>query len=137
MPFAKFLDACTVASKAVKMFLRIHLCVMMILFLSVRFHSASCDVFYIVTTANTPCPGEFIRVPCLTLQQYASNSRQSQNITFLVEPGTYYLSRELRVSNGYNFTMSSNNATVTCTSSTARFSFDSVENVRCWYKQFY
>ena len=97
--------------------------------LSVEFHTASCDTFYIVPTPDSHCPGEFIGVPCLTLQQYASNPSQSQNITFLVEPATYNLSRVLTVSNGYNFTMSSTNATVVCTSSTARFTFDTVENV--------
>ena len=97
--------------------------------LSVRFQSASSDVFYIVTTSNSPCPGELIGVPCLTLPQYAANPSQSQNITFLVEPGTHYLSTELTVSNVYNFTMSSNNTTVTCTFYYAMFSFVSVENV--------
>ena len=81
-------------------------------------------------TPDSHCPGEFIGVPCLTLQQYASNPSQlSQNITFLVEPGTYNLSTVLTVSNGYNFTMSSTNATVVCTSPTAQFTFDTVENV--------
>ena len=41
----------------------------------------------------------------------------------------YNLSTVLIVSNGYNFTMSSTNATVTCTSATARFEFNTVENV--------
>ena len=99
------------------------------IFLSVEFHTASCDTFYIVPTPDSHCPGEFIGVPCLTLQQYASNPSQSQNITFLVEPGIYNLSTVLTVSNGYNFTMSSTNATVVCTSSTAQFSFNRVENV--------
>ena len=71
----------------------------------------------------------YIGVPCLTLQQYASNPSQSQNISFLVEPGMYNLSTVLTVSDGYNFTMSSINATVTCTSATARFEFNTVENV--------
>ena len=107
----------------------IQLCEVMILFLSVRFHPASCDVFFIVTTANSHCPRELTGVLCLTLQQYASNPSRSQNITLIIEPGTYYLSTELTVSNGYNFTMSSSNATVTCTSSAARFSFYTVEKV--------
>ena len=110
------------------MLLQLVLCQVVIL-LSVEFHTASCDNFYIVPTLDSHCPGEFIGVPCLTLQQYASNPSQSQNITFLVEPGTYSLSTVLTVSNGYNFTMSSTNATVACTSSTAQFIFDTVENV--------
>ena len=91
----------------------------------------SCDTFYIVTVTSpsSPCPGEYIGVPCLTLQQYASNPSQGQNITFLVEPGMYNLSTVLTVSDGYNFTISSTNATVTCTSPTARFEFNGVENV--------
>ena len=110
------------------MSLQLVLCQVVILF-SLEFHTASCDTFYIVPTPDSHCPDEFIGVPCLTLQQYASNPSQSQNITFLVEPGTYNLSIVLTVSNGYNFTMSSSNATVVCTSSTAQFTFSTVENV--------
>ena len=68
-------------------------------------------------------------MPCFTLQQYASNPNRSQNVTFLIEPGMYNLSTVLAVSIGYNFTMSSTNATVTCTSATTRFEFNAVENV--------
>ena len=99
------------------------------LFLILQFSTVSCDTFYIVISSSSPCPGEYIGVPCLTLQQYASNPSQSQNITFLVEPGIYNLSTVLTVSDGYNFTMSSTNATVTCISDTARFEFNAVENV--------
>ena len=101
------------------------------LFLFMQFSIVSCDTFYIVTSPSSPCPGEYIGVPCLTLQQYASNPSRSQNITFLVEPGVYNLSTVLTVSDGYNFTMLSANATVTCTSTTARFElrmFTSVES---------
>ena len=102
---------------------------LMILLLSVEFSTVLCDTFYIVTSSSSPCPGEYIGVPCLTLQQYASNPSRSQNITFLIEPGMYNLSTVLTVSDGYNFTMSSTNATVTCTSATAKFEFNRVENV--------
>ena len=110
------------------MFLQFILCQVVIL-LSVEFHTASCDTFYIVPTPSSHCPGEFTGVPCLTLDQYASNSSRSRNIAFLVEPGTFNLSTHLTVSNRYNFTMSSTNATVVCTSSAAQFVFSSVENV--------
>ena len=99
------------------------------LFLFVQCSTVSCDTFYIVTSPSNPCPGEYIGVPCLTLQQYASNPSQSQNITLLVEPGIYNLSTVLTVSDGYNSTMSSTNATATCTSATAQFEFNAVENV--------
>ena len=108
------------------MFLAIKI-LMLILFM--QFSAVSCDTFYIVTSPSSPCPGEYIGVPCLTLQQYASNLSRSQNITFLVEPGMYNLSTVLTVSIGYNFTMLSTNATVTCTSATAKFEFNTVENV--------
>ena len=103
--------------------------VILLLTVTVEFSTVSCDTFYIVTSPSSPCPGEYIGVPCLTLQQYASNPSRSQNITFLVEPGMYNLSTMLTVSDGYNFTMSSTNATVTCTSTTAKFEFNRVENV--------
>ena len=105
------------------------LCQLVILFLSVEFSTVSCDTFYMVTSPSSPCPGEYIGVPCLTLQQYASNPSRSQSITFLVEPGMYNLSTVLTVSDAFNFTMSSTNATVTCTSATAKFEFNRVENV--------
>ena len=89
----------------------------------------SCNTFYIVTLPSSPCPGEYIGVPCLTLQQYAANPSQSQNIILLIEPEIYYLATVLTVSDGYNFTMSSTNATVTCTSATAKLEFNRVENV--------
>ena len=101
----------------------------LVILLSLEFSTVSCDTFYIVTSPSSPCPGEYIGVPCLTLQQYASNPSQSQNITLLVEPEMYDLATVLTVSDGYNFTMSSTNATVTCTSATAKFEFNRVENV--------
>ena len=100
-----------------------------LLSLSVKFTTVSCDTFYIVTSPSSPCPGEYIGVPCLTLQQYASNPSRSQNVTFIIEPGVYNLSTVLTVSDGYNFTMSSTNATVTCISATASLEFNRVQNV--------
>ena len=112
-----------------RMPLKFSLCQLVILLLSVEFSTVSCDTFYIVISPSSPCPGEYIGVPCLTLQQYASNPSQSQNITLLIEPETYDLATVLTVSDGYNFTMSSTNAAVICTSSTAKFEFNRVENV--------
>ena len=116
-------------SSDTKMFSYLSLCQMVIVCLCVRLHIASGDTFYIVTSSSSPCPGEFVGVPCLTLREYASSPSRSQNITFLIEPGSYNLSTVLTVSNGYNFTMSSTNATVMCTSTNARFTIDTVENV--------
>ena len=110
------------------MALNFSFCQLVILLLSVEFSTVSCDTFYIVTSPSNPCPGEYIGVPCLTLQQYAANPGQGENITFLIEPGVYSLSTVLIVSDGYNFTMSSTD-TVICTSATARFEFYRVDNI--------
>ena len=104
----------------------------LLLVLFVTFPSASSTTFYIVTslTSGSPCPGEFTGEPCLTLQQYVTNPSQSrENITFQFEPGTHYLHDVLSVSNGYNLTMSSTNATVICTAVAGRIAISSVENV--------
>ena len=89
----------------------------------------SCDTFYIVTSPSSSCPGEYIGVPCLTLQQFAANPGQDEIITFLIDPGIYYLSTVLTVSGGYNFTMSSFDVIVTCISNNAGFEISGVENV--------
>ena len=119
----------SVRSSSLKMPSKFSFCQLVIFLLTVEFFTVSCDTFYIVTSPSSSCPGEYIGVPCLTLQQYASNPSRSQNIAFLTEPGMYNLSTVLTVSDGYNFTMSSTNATVTCTSATAKFEFNRVENV--------
>ena len=112
------------------MFLHFSLCVVVIFYHLVNFHIASCNVFYIVTTQDGPCPGEFDGVPCLTLQQYTLNPSRSQDMTLLLEPGAYYaLSTALTVSNCYNFTMSSDNVTMACTSLTARLFLDTVDYI--------
>ena len=48
---------------------------------------------------------------------------------FIIESGMYNLSAVLTVSDVYNFTISSTNATVICTSVTAKFEFNRVQNV--------
>ena len=105
------------------------LCQLVIFLFSVKFSTVTCDTFYIVTSPSSPCPGEYIGVPCLTLQEYASNPSRSQNVTLLVEPGLYNITAVLTISDGYNFTMSSTNAIVICTSLTAQLVFNRVENV--------
>ena len=37
------------------------------------FDLTKADTFHIVTSQDTPCPGEFSGVPCVSLQQYVSN----------------------------------------------------------------
>ena len=111
------------------MLFKISLCQLTTLLLSVEFSTVSCDTFYIVTSPSSPCPGEYIGIPCLTLQEYASNPSRSRNVTLLVEAGMYNISAVLTISDSYNFTMSSINATVTCTTLIAQLVFNRVEYV--------
>ena len=101
-----------------------------LIFLSVETHTARGDTFYIVTSTDTPCPGEFSGIPCLTLRQYSLNPSQSPNVTLLFEPGTVYdHSFTLTISSGYNLTMSSDNATIRCTARAGIFNFNNIANV--------
>ena len=83
-----------------------------------------------MTSLDTPCPGEFIGDPCLTLQQYVSNpSISSENITLLFECGNHTISSTLSSSNANNFTMSGNNIEVQCSSSAIQITLTSVQHV--------
>ena len=78
--------------------------------------------FYIVTSADSPCPmeeyaGDNLEWPCLTLQQYASNDSFSSdhiNVTLQLEPGNHSLNSELSHSNLISFVMRSENAFIFC-----------------------
>ena len=100
-----------------------------ILLVPAVFHTASGDVFYILPTTSSPCPVEFDGIPCLTFQQYALNPSRSPNVTLIIESTTYTHSQRLTIANGYNFTMSSTNATIRCTSTSGYFSLSSFNNV--------
>ena len=103
---------------------------LLLLFLAVFVNCVSCTTFHIITTLSSPCPGEFNGEPCLTLAQYVANPSQSRpNITFQFEPGTHYLPDVLTVTNGQSLTVSSTNVTIVCTTSTAKITITSVENV--------
>ena len=54
---------------------------------------ATCDIFNIVTSTTSSCPGEYVGEPCLTLQQYASYPSKSANVTLILESGTHKLDR--------------------------------------------
>ena len=56
-------------------------------------HYAACDVFNIVTSTTSSCPGECSGEPCLTLQQYASYPSNSANVTLILESRTHKLER--------------------------------------------
>ena len=73
------------------------------------------DIINIIPSTGSPCPGEFIGVPCFTLEQYATlpPRRQSSNTTFDLHPGIHYLNSQLSVSNIYSFTMRTNATAMT------------------------
>ena len=105
------------------------LCTFMVFLLPAVFHTASGDVFYILPTTSSPCPVEFDGIPCLTFQQYALNPSRSPNVTLIIESTTYDHSQRLTIANGYNFTMSSTNATIRCTLTAGHFLLSSFDNV--------
>ena len=105
------------------------LCKFVVLLLPTVFYTASADVFYIIPTTSSPCPVEFDGIPCLTFQQYALNPSRSPNVTLIIEPTTYSHSQRLTIANGYNFTMSSTNATIMCTSTSGNFHLNSFDNI--------
>ena len=49
------------------------------------------ETYHIVTSPSSPCAGEFIGEPCLTLQQYAASPSQDSNVTLVIESGTHRL----------------------------------------------
>lgn len=63
------------------------------------------DTYHIVTSPSSPCPGEFIGEPCLTLQQYAASPSQDSNVTLIIESGTHRLQHlgELTTGSGVDY----------------------------------
>ena len=83
--------------------------------------SAQSNVHYITPSPDTPCPED----PCLTLSQFAANSRNyTGHVSLIFLPGNHTLNRELILSGADNFSMESKgNETVIieCTSEYERF----------------
>ena len=80
--------------------------VLALILLSVPIHHAACDKFYILTSLNSSCPGQFTGEPCLTLQQFASSPGRSLSVSVIMESGNHTLSSELSLSNIFNLTVS-------------------------------
>ena len=80
--------------------------------LSTAVQYCNCERFSIIPTADSPCPGEFTGVPCLTLQQYVANPSLSSNITLELHSGNHRLDSQLSAADISSFTMRAN-ATVT------------------------
>ena len=93
---------------------------------------ASCDMFNIIPTLDSPCPGEFTGEPCFTLEQYIANPLVSlaivSNITFELHPGNHHMGSQLSVSTINSFTMrATTTATVLC-SQDAYFRFTQLQH---------
>ena len=92
-----------------------------LVFLLVGAVSAQTKVHYITPSQDIPCPED----PCLTLSQFAANSRNyTGQISLIFLSGNHTLNRELILSGADNFSMESQeNETVTieCTSQYERF----------------
>ena len=70
------------------------------------------DTIIITPSTDSPCPTEFPRDLCFTLQQYLSNGVNDSNITLELQPGTHYLDFDLVVSRVSSFIMKGVNATI-------------------------
>ena len=71
-----------------------------------------CERFDIVPSPYSPCPGESIGEPCLTLEQYVAYPSLSSNITFQLHPGNHRLDSQLAVRNINSLTMRANGSAV-------------------------
>ena len=87
-----------------------------LLLITLRMQYVVCSQFYIVVSSDTPCPS---RLPCLSLQQFISNSTlSSANATLELESGNHILDTNFEISGGTYFTMAATvNASITCRSS--------------------
>ncbi len=93
------------------------------------FNQAVGNTFHIVTSLETPCPGEFSGVPCLTLQQYVSNPSISGNVTLLFETGNHTLGSVFSASSAMKYSLSGDNVNIECVSSIAQLNFQSMQEV--------
>ena len=89
--------------------------VFLFLFLCVAsYHGTNCERFYIITSPESRCPGEYTGEPCFTLQQYVATPSQSPNVTLILESGNHELNSDLIVENAEYFRIDSVNAIIVC-----------------------
>ena len=89
--------------------------VLLFLFLCVAsYHGTNCERFYIITSPESRCPGEYTGEPCFTLQQYVATPSQSPNVTLILESGNHELNSDLIVENAEYFSIDSVNAIIVC-----------------------
>ena len=102
----------------------------LILCFAVTIRNVASEMFYIVTSSDSPCPGIVIGEPCLTLQQYASNPSLSSNVTLELESGNHnLLDSTLEVLNIASFKIIANEATIRCSENSGYIRINSVQEV--------
>ena len=100
--------------------------------LSIAAHQAVCERYHIVTSPDSPCPGERNGVFCFTLQQFTSiYSRASQSLILELEPGIHVLESRLTITGISLIEIIGRNATIHCSPYyyAARLDFQSIEQV--------
>ena len=101
-----------------------------LLFSHLLYQSSNADTFHIVTSQDTPCPGEFSGVPCVSLQQYVSNpSISTGNITLLFQTGNHTLASVFSASSASSYTLTGEDVNIECVSSAAQWNFLSIQQV--------
>ena len=102
----------------------------LLLFSSFLYQSSNADNFHIVTSPDTPCPGEFSGVPCVSLQQYVSNpSISTGNITLLFQTGNHTLASAFSASSASSYTLTGEDINIECVSSAVQWNFLSIQQV--------
>ena len=89
--------------------------------------------FFIVPSADSPCPGEFTGETCLTLMQYnrLTNPFVSNAVILELQPGVHRIDRRFSVSEINSFAMTGTNASIICTFNGRQpFTFTSIANVQ-------
>ena len=90
--------------------------------------SSNADTFHIVTSQDTPCPGEFSGVPCVSLQHYVSNpSIDTGNVTLLFQTGNHTLATAFSASSASSYTLTGEDVNIECVSSAAQWNFLSIQ----------
>ena len=94
------------------------------------FSLTNAETFYIVTSQETPCPGEFSGVPCVSLQHYVSNpSINTGNVTLLFQTGNHTLATAFSASSASSYTLAGEDVNIECVSSAAQWNFLSIQQV--------
>lgn len=104
------------------------ICVLLALALSVA--SVQCEVFTIVPSVTSDCPGELTGEVCLTFQQYIINPSQASVVVLSLQPGLHSLPASFSTSSSANFSMIAEaGATIACSSPSHTLAFTEIGNI--------